>query len=169
MSDHFVGLNCTNCGAKLDVYDDMERFFCGYCGTEMVVQRRGGTINLKGVTEAIKKVQIGTDKTAAELAPVRLTEELKQLTFEATNLRTRHTSHKGLSIGLASVTIVIGFVFLITVYVTLGILMVVGGVAWLIWVWKYNPQRGRLVALDQQIAEMSSRIENLRRIADSAH
>jgi predicted RNA-binding Zn-ribbon protein involved in translation (DUF1610 family) len=67
MSDRFINLNCAHCGAKLDVYDDMERFACGYCGTEMIVQRRGGTVALKAVTEAIQKVQIGTDKTAAEL------------------------------------------------------------------------------------------------------
>ena len=31
-------------------------------GTETVVHRRGGTVALKAVTEAIKKVQIGTEK-----------------------------------------------------------------------------------------------------------
>jgi DNA-directed RNA polymerase subunit RPC12/RpoP len=79
MSDRFISLNCANCGAKLEVYDDMDRFACGYCGTEMLVQRRGGTVALKAVTEAIQKVQVGTDKTAAELALVRLNEELKAL------------------------------------------------------------------------------------------
>jgi len=79
MSEHFINLNCANCGAKLDVYDDAERFSCGYCGTEMIVQRRGGTVALKAVTEAIKKVQIGTDKTAAELALVRLEKESSEL------------------------------------------------------------------------------------------
>src|SRR5271168_5637557 len=43
MSERFINLNCVNCGGKLDVYDDMERFTCGYCRTEIVVQRRGGT------------------------------------------------------------------------------------------------------------------------------
>lgn len=41
----------------------------------MIVQRRGGTVALKAVTEAIKQVQLGTDKTAAELAIVRLERE----------------------------------------------------------------------------------------------
>ena len=90
MSDHFIYLRCTNCGAKLDVYDDMERFSCGYCGTELIGQRRGGPVALKAVPKAIQKVQIGTDKTAAELALVRLNkesgrldEDLKKLTAEA--------------------------------------------------------------------------------------
>jgi hypothetical protein len=45
----------------------------------MVVHRRGGTVALKAVTEAIKQVQIGTDKTAAELAIARYESELKEL------------------------------------------------------------------------------------------
>ncbi|HPT28024.1 MAG TPA: hypothetical protein PLZ95_16515 [Bryobacteraceae bacterium] len=42
----------------------------------MVVQRRGGTVTLAAVTEAIQKVQVGTDRTAAELALIRLEKEL---------------------------------------------------------------------------------------------
>jgi ribosomal protein S27AE len=72
MPEHFINLNCANCGGKLEVYDDMDRFACGYCGTEQIVQRRGGTVALKAVTEAIQTVQIGTDKKAAELAVFRL-------------------------------------------------------------------------------------------------
>ena len=79
MTDHFINLNCTSCGGKLDVYDDMERFVCGYCGSAMIVQRRGGTVALKAVTEATRQVQIGTDKTAAELAIVRYEKELTEL------------------------------------------------------------------------------------------
>jgi predicted RNA-binding Zn-ribbon protein involved in translation (DUF1610 family) len=40
MSHHFINLNCAHCGGKLEVFDDMERFVCGYCGSEMIVQRR---------------------------------------------------------------------------------------------------------------------------------
>ena len=43
------------------------------------MQRRGGTVALKALTEAINKVQIGTDKTAAELAISRLEKELQKL------------------------------------------------------------------------------------------
>jgi hypothetical protein len=57
----------------------MERFACGYCGTSAMVQRRGGTIELKAVAHAIRNVQIGTDKTAAELVIVRLQNELNEL------------------------------------------------------------------------------------------
>src|SRR6266581_1910663 len=87
MPENFITLKCESCGGKLEVYDDIERFACGYCGTEMVVQRRGGTVALKLVQEAIKKVQIGTDKTAAELALVRLTNDLNPLKTKAQRLR----------------------------------------------------------------------------------
>jgi hypothetical protein len=53
----------------------MERFACGYCGAEMFVQRRGGTVALKAVTDAIKKVAVGTDKMAAEMTMARLNQE----------------------------------------------------------------------------------------------
>jgi ribosomal protein S27AE len=72
-------LNCTNCGASLEVSLDMERFACGYCGTQQIVERRGGTVALKPLTDAIRLVQTGTDKTAAELALKRMGEELVTL------------------------------------------------------------------------------------------
>jgi hypothetical protein len=46
MTDHFVQLSCVQCSQQLDVYDDMERFFCGNCGAGMTVERRGGTVLL---------------------------------------------------------------------------------------------------------------------------
>jgi thiol:disulfide interchange protein len=57
----------------------MQHFVCAYCGTEVVVERRGGTITLKPLTDAIHKVQIGTDKTAAELAIRRLLDEREEI------------------------------------------------------------------------------------------
>jgi hypothetical protein len=57
----------------------MNRFACGYCGTEQVVERKGGTVALKPITDAIARVQVGTDKTAAELALNRLPQELNAI------------------------------------------------------------------------------------------
>jgi predicted RNA-binding Zn-ribbon protein involved in translation (DUF1610 family) len=76
---HFqtLTLSCVNCGGKLQVSLDMTRFACGYCGTEQIVKRKGGTVALKGLTEAINRVQAGTDKTAAELALNRLSADLQ--------------------------------------------------------------------------------------------
>ena len=54
----------------------MDVFACGYCGNQQMVERKGGTVALKRVVDAIQRVQTGTDKTAAELALRRLGEEL---------------------------------------------------------------------------------------------
>ncbi|HEX8564643.1 MAG TPA: hypothetical protein VF648_03170 [Pyrinomonadaceae bacterium] len=72
-----VKLNCVNCGFGLDISEQMERLACGYCGTQQIVERSGGAVHLRGVTEAIARVQTGTDKTAAELALARLSKELE--------------------------------------------------------------------------------------------
>jgi ribosomal protein S27E len=110
MSDRFVSLKCETCGGKLSVYHDMERFACGYCGTEMVVQRRGGTVVLKAVTEAIKKVQVGTDKTAAELAIVRHEKELAALRKTQADLEQNQKGVAGFVCG--GLLIALGFVLI---------------------------------------------------------
>jgi hypothetical protein len=46
---------------------------------EMIVQRRGGTISLKSIDRAVKNMQAGSDRAAAELAIARLTQELQRL------------------------------------------------------------------------------------------
>jgi DNA-directed RNA polymerase subunit RPC12/RpoP len=83
-----IPLKCPGCGAKLDVSDEMDRFVCAYCGSELLTQRRGGTVALRPLTDAIAKVQVSTDKTAAELALRRLLDEQavlkkQQATYEA--------------------------------------------------------------------------------------
>jgi ribosomal protein S27AE/type IV secretory pathway TrbD component len=71
-------LSCVNCSAPLEIGADLERFACGYCGTNQVVERSGGTVALRRVADAIQAVQRGTDKTAAELAVPRLQRELAE-------------------------------------------------------------------------------------------
>lgn len=47
-----------------------------YCGTEYQVKREGGIVALTPIVEEIRKVSVSTDKTASELAIVRLKEEI---------------------------------------------------------------------------------------------
>jgi DNA-directed RNA polymerase subunit RPC12/RpoP len=119
MPDHFINLNCTNCGGKVEIYQDMERFACGYCGAGQIVQRRGGTVALKAVTEAIQNAQIATDKTAAEPAVARLQRELLELytkgerlwaAEEGKRIQRRIASVSGLGVG--AVSLLVGLVFL---------------------------------------------------------
>jgi DNA-directed RNA polymerase subunit RPC12/RpoP len=158
MSEHFINLNCANCGGKLEVYDDMDRFACSYCGTEMLVHRRGGTVALKAVSEAIKKVQKGTDKTAAELAIVRLEKERNEL-VEAEKKSDNSVALlvlgvlSGLTgIGLAANDLIFG-----------GILLIAAGISAIVfalrpskaWTKRHNQirQLERKIAEQKQIAE----------------
>ena len=68
-------LSCANCSAPLEIGGDTERFACAYCGSAQILERKGGTVFLKKVENAITAVQRGTDRTAAELAIPRLTRE----------------------------------------------------------------------------------------------
>jgi DNA-directed RNA polymerase subunit RPC12/RpoP len=75
----FVTLSCPSCGGKLEITDDVERFACAHCGREHIVKRSGGIVSLSPVVDAIRQVGIGVDKTAAELAIVRLKTEISEL------------------------------------------------------------------------------------------
>jgi len=74
-----LSLKCSNCGGDLNIGPDVEHFACGYCGSSQVVHRDGGIITLKAVESAIAKVQLGADRTAAELAVRRLKDDLNEV------------------------------------------------------------------------------------------
>lgn len=75
----FITLTCNSCGGKLQITSEIKNFACMYCGTEYAVNRGEGVISLSPITDEIKKVQIGVDKTASELAIVRINKELPDL------------------------------------------------------------------------------------------
>lgn len=79
LMSEFVSLTCPSCGAKLQIGNDLEKFACVHCGNEHVVKRGGGIITIVPVLEHFKKVSVGIDKTASELAIQRLKEECENL------------------------------------------------------------------------------------------
>ena len=81
-----ITLSCPSCGAKLEISPDLDRFACAYCGQEHIVNRTGGTISLFPVVNAIHEVKTGVDKTAAELAIVRIQKEIESLKIQKRNL-----------------------------------------------------------------------------------
>jgi ribosomal protein S27E len=162
MSEHFINLSCANCGAKLDVYDDMDRFSCGYCGTELIVQRRGGTVAIKAVTEAIKKVQIGTDKTAAELAIARYESELKEHRENEAKLSNTDLGDSCTGVGCGGLLFVVGLLLITSDTGSgAGWLLVLGSVAVGVAVFegrrrnqmKLQDVRVRIRQLETQVAE----------------
>ena len=85
-----VSLTCPSCNGKLQIGKDLERFACGYCGTEFVVNRGGGIVSLSPVVEGLKRVESGLDRTASELAIARLQKEISELDW----LRRRRSSSR---------------------------------------------------------------------------
>lgn len=82
----FVTLSCPSCGHKLQITEDIDRFVCAACGNEHIVTRSDGVIVLRAA-EDIKGVKIGVDKTASELAIVRLSKEITDLEGQIKSLR----------------------------------------------------------------------------------
>jgi ribosomal protein S27AE len=78
----FVTLSCPSCGGKLQIGHEIDRFACSHCGNEHVVKRSGGIVSLEPVIERLTKVQVGVDKTASELALVRLEKEIGPILSE---------------------------------------------------------------------------------------
>ncbi len=52
-----IKLSCKSCGAKLELTEDVDRFSCGFCGNEFLVERKGGMVVLKDVHESLKRIE----------------------------------------------------------------------------------------------------------------
>jgi hypothetical protein len=75
----YVTLSCPSCGGRLEISAEIDRFACGHCGNEHIVNRSGGIVSISPIVEEIKKVSSGVDATAAELAIIRIEKEIKEL------------------------------------------------------------------------------------------
>jgi lysylphosphatidylglycerol synthetase-like protein (DUF2156 family) len=94
----------------------MDRFACAYCGTEHIVKRGGGVISLAPVVEGLKKVEIGVDKTASELALKRLKEEIPQIEAKINSIRNKGYPNSYEQV-LAILMIFFGAIFILTFFV----------------------------------------------------
>ncbi len=82
----FVTLSCPSCAGRLEITQDIERFACAHCGREHIVKRSGSIVSLSPVVDALRKVEVGVDKTAAELAIVRLRREIEDIQAQKSTL-----------------------------------------------------------------------------------
>lgn len=87
-----ITLSCPFCGHKLQITPEIDRFACAACGNEHIVNRSGGMITIKPVIESIRNLQIGVDKTASELAIVRLRNEIAALEERVSTLHAAKAS-----------------------------------------------------------------------------
>jgi hypothetical protein len=81
-------MTCRNCGGKLQIAKDAEQIMCQYCGSEYLITITEGAISLKKISEGLQNIQKSTDKTASELALVRIKEE-KMIIFSNFNIKIR--------------------------------------------------------------------------------
>jgi len=102
----FITLTCPQCGGKLQITNDIDRFACQYCGAEHIVRRGGGIVSLapvveklEGIEKEISKVVGGvgqverhSKKVAAELAITRLRRELDEAEEELKRLMAKPES-----------------------------------------------------------------------------
>jgi predicted RNA-binding Zn-ribbon protein involved in translation (DUF1610 family) len=71
-----ITLTCPTCGAKLKVTDQIHLLACRNCGNEHMVVRDSGSMYLAPLAQDVRGIRVGVDKTAAELAIVRLIKEI---------------------------------------------------------------------------------------------
>jgi hypothetical protein len=86
----FVTLSCPNCGGKLEITPDIDRFACAYCGQEQIVNRGHGVVSLKPVIDNLEAVQQAVNlnahfssRAADELALQRLEKEIAAANAQA--------------------------------------------------------------------------------------
>jgi len=92
----FITLSCPNCGGKLNITTDIDRFACQFCGHEHIVRRSGGMVSLEPVMQVMKSIDsnigmvgagvsrlgISSEKQVAEQTIARLKEEIAALVYE---------------------------------------------------------------------------------------
>lgn len=98
-----INLTCPSCGGKLQIPSDIERFACGNCGTELIVQRSGGVVTLAmiecvfktkaadvekpGFEKIIEKVDDIVSVKDSESELLKLKKEIDLLTYKKNNLK----------------------------------------------------------------------------------
>jgi predicted RNA-binding Zn-ribbon protein involved in translation (DUF1610 family) len=89
----FITLSCPNCGGRLQITADTERFACQYCGFEHIVRRSGGAVSLEPVVRMMGQINnsigmVGSgvyrlsgsaERQASEAAIVRLKQEIDEI------------------------------------------------------------------------------------------
>ena len=125
MTDHFVSLSCLNCGQQLDVYDDMERFFCGKCGAGALVERRGGTVVLKPL-----------EPVSAEAPPRdHHRPDIQSLSRKREEILTQRTLEKKQGFGIGASLLLAGlFLVKLGIAYLLGLFILLAGIVVIVYV-----------------------------------
>ena len=147
----FITLSCPNCGGKLEIKPDMERFACKYCGNEHLVRRSGGAVSLAPVMEGLNRVEgkfdqvlTGSDRMAAEHTINRLKAEIPELEnrIAQKEVQVKNFGSRNIKSGLiiSIILVVVGCIMTLCITVQLGMMfnsyyaMDWGDVEWWVWV-----------------------------------
>lgn len=130
-----LSLKCANCGAGLEISQEIDTFACSYCGVQQIVERSGGIVSLRRLEETLDAVKQGTNRAASELALTRLQTDLSaicaQRDKEMFALRTADERNKSI-IGWS---IIISEIAAIALFGWWSILVIVAG---LFLAWRFN-------------------------------
>jgi predicted RNA-binding Zn-ribbon protein involved in translation (DUF1610 family) len=128
----FITLSCPNCGGKLNITTDVNRFACQFCGHEHIVRRNDGMVSLEPVMKEINanlnlvgvgvsKLGFSSEKQVAEQTIARLKGEIAEIDkVLASNMDGNQTA---MILGIVMCMIGLG----------LAVGAIIGG--WGFWVW----------------------------------
>jgi DNA-directed RNA polymerase subunit RPC12/RpoP len=165
MALQFIVLKCPNCGASLEVCHDQDQFACGYCGSHILVERRGGTVSLKALTQAIERVQTATDKTAAELAIARYDAEAKEIRSRVATLQDKQNSEVGRGFGCGASLLVIGL-FLWKLSGATAVILLIVAVFLIVRAFRRGDDP-ELEGMKRRLADLELRIAKKKTVADA--
>jgi hypothetical protein len=96
------------------ITEDIDWFACSACGNEHIVNRNGGIIALKPVIDGIKSIQLGVDKTASELAIVRLKDEIQILENDLSQVSNKKGCLKDTFVRIMLITLCLAGIAMLT-------------------------------------------------------
>jgi predicted RNA-binding Zn-ribbon protein involved in translation (DUF1610 family) len=128
-SSDFITLSCPNCGGKLNITSDVDRFACQFCGHEHIVRRSGSMISLEPVVQAMNMMGVGvsklgfsSEKQVAEQAIARLKTEILEVEAQVKSLE----GVKPFNVSMGILAIVIGVIGFIVASFTTGWIAIFG-------------------------------------------
>jgi ribosomal protein S27AE len=132
----FITLSCPNCGGRLQITPDIERFACQYCGYEHIVRRNGGMVSLEPVVRVMQNINsninlvgmgvnmlgFSSEKQVAEQAIARIKTEIPELEARVNALQ----ESSGCSVTAGIMGIVFGVILFIVAIFTKGWVAIFG-------------------------------------------
>ena len=166
-------LKCTSCGSNLQIPANVDHYDCTFCKTTFSVRRQDGVVSL--IADAVRKVQVGTDKTAAELSLPRLRKDLA-------GFQNRLSLIRGGQALPILVMYVVAFVISVSMFGglaitgSLGLGVLSAAVIWMVVILvarsvknKFrtaNPMQDQIDELEAQIKDLKHRVAQAQKIVD---